>query len=267
MSISIETVKTDGFEMDYFRCGKEGGYPLAIIPGLSIKSVMESASAVAALYKPFSDEFDIYVFDRRKVVPDTYSLEEMADDTAKAVKALGLSKVNFYGASQGAIMVQFIAIRHPEIVNSIVLGSTAPRATKESEAVVQSWIDLATMDTCKDLMLAFAEKVYTEEFVDKYRDAFITMAGLVSEEELDKFRILAGTLFGFDNTAALGSIKCPALVIGARNDKVFSYTLSEELAKGIGCEVYIYDGYGHAVYDEAPDYVDRLHTFYKAHVK
>ena len=267
MSIAIETVKIGNIEMDYFRCGKEGGFPLAIIPGLSIKRVMESASAVAALYKPFADEFDIYVFDRRKNLPDTYSLEEMADDTAKAIEALGLTKVNFYGASQGAIMVQLIAIRHPELVNSIVLGSTAPRATKESEAIVKNWIDLATKDTCKDLMLAFADKVYTADFVNKYRDAFITMARLVSQEELDKFKILAGTLFGFDNTDKLGTIKCPALVLGARNDQVFNYTLSEELAKGIGCDVYIYDDYGHAVYDEAPDYVDRLHTFYKACVK
>lgn len=266
MSIAIETVKTGNIEMDYFRCGKEGGFPLAIIPGLSIKSVMESASAVAALYKPFADEFDIYVFDRRKNLPDTYSLEEMADDTAKAIQALGLTRVNFYGASQGAIMVQLIAIRHPELVNSIVLGSTAPRATKESETVVKNWIDLATLDTCKDLMLAFAEKVYTADFVNKYRDAFITMARLVSQEELDKFKILAKTLFGFDNTDKLGTIGCPALVLGAREDQVFNYTLSEELAKGIGCDVYIYDGYGHAVYDEAPDYVDRLHSFYKAHV-
>ncbi len=267
MSIAIETVKTGNIEMDYFRCGKEGGFPLAIIPGLSIKSVMESAPAVAALYKPFADEFDIYVFDRRKNLPDTYNLEEMADDTAKAIEALGLTKVNFYGASQGAIMVQLIAIRHPEIVNSIVLGSTTPRATKESEAIVKNWIDLATKDTCKDLMLAFADKVYTADFVNKYRDAFITMARLVSQEELDKFKILANSLYGFDNTEGLGTIKCPALVLGARNDQVFNYTLSEELAKGIGCDIYIYDGYGHAVYDEAPDYIDRLHTFYTAHVK
>ncbi len=267
MSIGIKTIKTGDIEMNYFRCGKEGGFPLAVIPGLSVKSVMESAPAVAALYKPFADDFDIYVFDRRKNLPATYSLEEMADDTAKAIESLGLTKVNFFGASQGAIMVQLIAIRHPELVNSIVLGSTAPRATKESEAVVQNWIDLATMDTCKDLMLAFADKVYTSDFVNKYRNAFITMAGLVSQEELDKFKILAGTLFGFDNTEELGTIKCSALVLGARNDQVFNYTLSEELAKGIGCDVYIYDDYGHAVYDEAPDYIDRLHTFYTAHVK
>ena len=63
MSINIETAKAGNVEMDYFRFGKEGGTPLAIIPGLSVKSVMESAAAVAGLYKSFVDVFDIYVFE------------------------------------------------------------------------------------------------------------------------------------------------------------------------------------------------------------
>ena len=266
MSINIETAKAGNVEMDYFRFGKEGGVPLAIIPGLSVKSVMESAAAVAGLYKSFVDVFDIYVFDKRKNLPDVYPLEELADDTANVMKALGLSKVNLFGTSQGGIAVQLIAIRHPELVGSIVLASTTPRATKESEAVVKKWVDLAKMETCKELMLEFADRVYTKAFVDKYRDAFVTLAGLVTEEELRRFKILASNLFGFDNTGNLGKIKCPALVIGAREDQVFSYTLSEELAKGIGCDVFIYDGYNHAVYDEAPDYVDKLHDFYFAQI-
>ncbi len=266
MSINIETVKTGNVEMDYFRFGKEGGVPLAIIPGLSVKSVMESAAAVAGLYKSFVDVFDIYVFDKRKNLPDEYPLEELADDTAKVMEALGIKNVHLFGTSQGGIAVQLIAIRHPELVSSIVLASTTPRATKESEEVVRKWIDLATMDTCKELMLEFADKVYTKAFVDKYRDAFITLGRLVTQEELTRFKILASNLFGFDNTANLSKIKCPALVIGAREDQVFNYTLSEELAKGIGCDIYIYDGYNHAVYDEAPDYVDRLHDFYFAQI-
>ncbi len=266
MSVPILTVKTGNIEMDYCRFGKEGGYPLAIIPGLSIKSVLESAAAVAGMYKPFVDEFDIYLFDRKKDIPKTYTLEEMAEDNARAIQAIGLSKVNLFGTSQGGIMTQLIAINHPELVNSIVLGSTTAWANEDSEKVGQGWIDLATMDTREELMLGFAEKVYTPEFVDKYRKAFITMASLVTQEELDRFKILAGTLFGFDNRDRLKEIKCPSLAIGARNDQVFSYKRSEELAEGMGGEVYIYEDYGHAVYDEVPDYVDRLYAFFKAHV-
>ena len=48
MSITIETVDTDGILMDYFRFGKRGGYPVFIIPGLAVKSVMGSAEFVAA---------------------------------------------------------------------------------------------------------------------------------------------------------------------------------------------------------------------------
>ena len=36
---------------------------------------------------------------------------------------------------------------------------------------------------------------------------------------------------------------------------------SEELSKALGWELFLYDDYWHAVYDEAPDYRDRMLDF------
>ena len=64
MAIQIETIKTDSFDMKFFRFGK-GKKPYVIIPGISIQTVMNSADTIAENYAVMADEYEIYVFDRR----------------------------------------------------------------------------------------------------------------------------------------------------------------------------------------------------------
>ena len=79
--IKVETVRTESFEMDYFRFG-HGSESLVILPGVSVQSVMLLPNIVAAAYKVLTDDFTVYVVDRRKNVKDGYSIAEMAEDTA-----------------------------------------------------------------------------------------------------------------------------------------------------------------------------------------
>ena len=56
----IETVKTNGFTMDYVRFG-QGERTLVILPGLSVESVTKSADAIAKAYAPLAEHFTIYL--------------------------------------------------------------------------------------------------------------------------------------------------------------------------------------------------------------
>ena len=78
MSIRIETVRTEDFSMDFFRFGS-GDKTLVILPGLSVQSVMGQAEAVAEAYRPLTGDFTVYVFDRRRDPPDSYTVDGMAD--------------------------------------------------------------------------------------------------------------------------------------------------------------------------------------------
>ncbi len=51
------------------------------------------------------------------------SFEQDADDVAALLKNLHISKADFFGFSNGGTTVMQVAIRHPEIVDKIVLGS------------------------------------------------------------------------------------------------------------------------------------------------
>jgi len=270
MDIQIETVRVNGFSMDFFRFGK-GDRTLVILPGLSVQSVMNYANSVSQSYRLLTDDFTVYVFDRRKELPAAYSVWEMAEDTAAAIRTLGLDRVCIFGASQGGMIGMAIAIRHPELVSRLVLGSTSACIGEEPFKTVENWIRLAGEGNAKDLCLAFGEAIYPPETFILFRDLLVKAAESVTGEELQRFRTLAESIKDFDVTDRLREIACPVLVIGSGNDRVLGSRASEQIAERLkgrpDCELYMYDGYGHAAYDLAPDYKERILRFLKKELR
>ena len=262
--IRIETITTDSFSMDYFKFGN-GERTLVIIPGLSVQSVMGSADIVASSYESMTDDFTIYVFDRRTDLPDKYTVSDMARDTAHAIEALDLHNVDIFGASQGGMIAMMIAIDHPELVNKLVLGSTSAKIEDDEFAGVEAWIGMAREGDAQALYLAFGEALYPQQVYEQSKELLIDMAKTVTSEDLDRFIILAEGMRGFDISDELDSISCPVFIIGSSDDRVLGAGATELIAEHLGgkdgFELYMYDGYGHAAYDTAPDYRERIVAF------
>lgn len=262
--IKIETVTTDSFSMNYFRFGK-GPETFVIIPGLSVQSVMGSADFVAEAYDSMTDDFTIYVFDRRNELPAAYSVYDMAHDTAEAMQKLGLSQVDVFGASQGGMIAMDIAIEYPDLVKKMVLGSTSARIDELQFGKIEEWINLAHEGKAQDLYLSFGEAIYPQEIFEQSRDLLIDTAKTVTREEMDRFIVIAEGMRDFDITDNLDDISCPVLIIGSSDDQVLgaeaSKQIAEHLSGHIDFELYMYDGYGHAAYDTAPDYKERISQF------
>ena len=252
--------------MDFFRFGA-GEKTLVILPGLSVQSVMGAADAIAQAYQSLTDRFTIYVFDRRSELPETYSIREMARDTVEAMKALGLKKVCLFGASQGGMMALVIAIEFPELVARMVLGSSSAHVREEQYRVIENWIRLAKAGDREGLYLSFGRELYPPAMFEQYREILLAAADTVSEEELARFVILAEGTKGFDVVNELGKIQCPVLAIGVFEDSVLDSDATMEIAEKLddspSFQLYMYTGYGHAAFDTAPDYRQRILRFFE----
>ncbi len=264
----IAAVETDDFKMDYLQFGN-GDETLVILPGLSVQSVMGSADAVVKAYQQLADHYTICLFDRRKELPAEYSLQDMADDTAQAIAAAGLDEVNLFGVSQGGMIAMGIAIEHPELVKKLVLGSTSSDITKETYQLIDKWIQMAKEGRAEDLYLSFGEMLYPEDVFNQSKDLLKAAAKTVTKEDLDRFIILAQSLRDFDITDELDQIACPVLLIGSKDDRVLGVEAAQVIAEHLSgrpdFELYLYDGYGHAAYDTAPDYKERVLSFLEIH--
>ena len=255
-------VKVNDIEMEYFTFGR-GEKTFVILPGVDTKSVLLSAKAVQAAYRVFEDEYTVYVFDRRRNMPDPYPMRQMAADTAAVMEKLGIGNADIFGASQGGMIALCIAIDAPHLVYALVLGSTTAAADEAAGAGTAEWIRLARQKDMPALTAAFIDCLYSENTIGKYKDLLIHMNDHVSDEDIRRFIIMSKAIDGFDVYGELDRITCPALVIGVEGDKVLPAEHSRRLAEKLGCELYLYGSeYGHCAFDEAPDYKQRILDFF-----
>ena len=258
----IDTINTESFSMNYCQFG-QGQEALVIIPGLSVQSVLGFAEAIAESYQALAADFTIYVLDRINELPVHYSVQEMAEDTAIALQVLGLGPVCLFGASQGGMIAMKIAADHPELVKRLILGSTSAQVTEaQYDQIFEGWANMARAGDAASLYLAFGKAIYPTPMFEQSRQLLLDASKTVTEDELRRFAIQTEGMKDFDIREDLEKIACPVLVLGSRDDQVLGGEASEQIAEQIqDCELYMYDGYGHAVYDLAPDYRERMKRF------
>ncbi len=262
----MNTVKIQRNEMQYIAFG-HGKKNFVILPGLSIHSVMGLATAVSEAYKSFTNEYTVYLFDRSSYLEEGYTIQQMATDTAMAMEALGITKADIFGASQGGMMALCLAIDYPNLCNKIVLGSTLARVNNTFTCLVNKWIKLAKDKNEDKLLESFIDDVYSKDTIKKYKSMLIEANKGITDKEYERFIILASSCQNFDVYNDLKRIKSSVLVLGSEGDKVVTSEGSLEIATALGCNYYLYPAtYGHAVYDEALDYKTRIIDFFNSEV-
>ena len=247
--------------MNYIKFGN-GSKTFIIIPGLSIHSIINSKDAIEEAFKDYTDEYTVYVFDRPENLKENTTIKDLADATANKMKELNISSADIFGASQGGMMAMYIAIYYPELVNKLVLGSTLSKPNDTFISVVNNWISLAKEKDENKLLDRFIKDVYSQNTYDNYKDSLIENNKNISDEEYNRFIILANACLSIDCYKQLDKIKCPVLVLGCYGDKVVTALDSTQIADKLNCDIYMYDDtYGHGVYDEAPDYREKMLDF------
>ena len=216
--MKTETITTADFSMDYFTFG-HGRQPLVILPGISLSRVMKSKDLIAGNYSCMNEQFTVYVFERRNEMPPVYPIVQMGEDTAEAMNVLGLSQVCLFGASQGGMMALEIAIRHPELVHKLMIGSSVPNIGPVFSAKLDKWVHLAKAGDAGALYLSFGEDVYPGEVFEQSRQLILEAAKDVTQEDLKRFMICAEDR-SFDMRNELPNLKCPLFVANAEDDQV-----------------------------------------------
>lgn len=254
---SIRIGKTD---MNYVSFGK-GNNVLIMLPGLGdgFTTVKGLAVPMAMAYRMYAKDYKVYVFSRKNNLEEGYSTRDMARDQAKAMKKLGIHKANVLGISQGGMIAQYLAVDYPELIEKLVLAVTLSKQNKLIQSVVKKWILMAKQKKYKNLMIDIAENSYSERYLKKYRLLYPILGKVGKPKDYRRFLIQAESCMNHDSYSELDKILCPTLIIGGDSDRIVGGDASRELANKIQiCELFIYNGLGHAVYEEAKDFNDRV---------
>ena len=256
-------INLGNMQFDYIKFGN-GPRSLIMIQGLNTRGIKGAAASLAYMYRLFSTDYTVYLFDRRPVVHEGITVRDMASDIAMAMDSLGIRNADIFGVSQGGMIAQYLAIDRPDLVRKLVLAVTLSKNNDTVIDVVNGWIEMSEKGNMKELVRDMAEKMYSDAYIRKYRPFMPLLTLLQKPNDVRRFVILAKACFTCNTYDSLNKIKCPVLVLGGGQDKIVTPEASKEIADKLGCEIYLYDNLGHAAYEEANDFNRRVFDFLKS---
>jgi len=171
------------------------------------------------------------------------------------------TNADIFGVSQGGMIAQYLAIDRPDLVNQLVLAVTLSKNNETVERTVNDWIHITEQNNMKRLITDMAEKMYSDIYVKRYKPFMSLLAVLQKPKNVPRFIALAKACLSCKAYDELDKIQCPVFVIGGMQDKVVSGEASLEIAKKLDCEIFMYDDLGHAAYEEAKDFNQRVYNF------
>jgi pimeloyl-ACP methyl ester carboxylesterase len=158
--------------------------------------------------------------------PVPYDLSDMANDAVGLLDALGIEAAHVMGASMGGMIVQTIAIEHPERCLSVVSVMSTPSArigppTKESLEVLLSAppTERAAYIAAAERTAAWASKRYVD--VDRLKERAAVAYDRAFYPQ-GAPRQLAAIYASGDRTDALAKVELPVLVIHGRDDTLIT---------------------------------------------
>jgi|KBSSwiStaDraftv2_1062776.scaffolds.fasta_scaffold198748_1 pimeloyl-ACP methyl ester carboxylesterase len=219
--------------------------PVFILPGL-----LEDADA-------FSHQVDALRAITACTAADLTQQETISALAADALRQAPAARFALVGHSMGGYVALEVLRQAPERVERVAFLNTharadSPEATdnrkrlmalaeKDFPAVIRTLLPKLVMEE----HLAAASGAMTEMALATGRDAFLRQE-----------RAIIGRI---DSRPHLARIRCPALVVAARQDQLMPVELLQELAAGIpGARLEIVENSGHMASIEQPEQVTRL---------
>jgi pimeloyl-ACP methyl ester carboxylesterase len=248
-----KSIDSAGTTFAYRELGPKSGVPVVFFVHLA--ATLDNWDP--RIIDPIAQRRHVIAFDNRGVgassgdVPG--SIEEMAEDAAAFIKALGFDQVDIFSFSLGGMVAQALVVRHPELVRRLILTGTGPTGGKDMDKVAGvTYYDMlrATLtrqdpkvflffnrnDTGKRAAHAFVERLKERT---ENRDAPIKVKAF-------RTQLKAIKRWSRSAPADRSKITQPTLIANGDNDRMVPSVLSEDLHRRIaGSELIIYPDSGH----------------------
>jgi 3-oxoadipate enol-lactonase len=244
----METIDANGTTIAFKRSGK--GPPLLLLHGAEADHSMFDAFAPL-----LADDFTVIAYDQRDsggtMNPSSpYGFEELADDAAALIAALGYKRANVFGTSFGGVIAQVLAARHPERIDRLVLSSTfrpgAPLPSINPE--FPRFAELRSR--LPESVGEFAKFFFTPDYLERHPEAVSVFAGGKRTEEQ---RARRGAVIPRPISVDLGRITATTLVVVGAEDRLIPPAHTLSLAKDIkGAKTATIVGVGHVATRQNP---------------
>ncbi|MGP3935401.1 alpha/beta fold hydrolase [Nonomuraea sp. KM88] len=257
-------VAANGIDIAYESIGSPDGRPLLLIMGLGAQLTHWDDGFCELLVE---QGHHVVRFDNRDAglsthlhdqgapttgAPSAYLLDDLADDTAGFMDAIGWPAAHVVGASMGGMIAQSLAIRHPARVLTLtsIMSTPGPTVAPPTEAAFAALTARPAAE--RAAVMAQALETYAVIGSPGYamdRERVVRRAGRAFDRCFDPAgtgRQLAAIMASGDRTDLLASLTMPALVLHGEDDPLVPVEGGRATAAAIpGARLVTYPGMGH----------------------
>ena len=244
----MEAIEANGTSISFSRSGK--GLPLLLLHGAEADHSMFDAFAPL-----LADDFTVIAYDQRDSGgtrnPSTpYGFEELADDAAALIAALGHQRAHVFGTSFGGVIAQVLAVRHPERIDRLVLSSTF-RPGAPLPSINPDFPRFAELRSrLPDSIGKFAKFFFTPDYLAGHPEALSIFAGNKRTEDQKARR---GAVIPRPISVDIAKITAPTLVLVGAEDRLIPPAHTLSLAREIaGAKTVTIPGVGHVATRQNP---------------
>lgn len=262
-------VRANGLTINYDQQGS--GAPLVLIPYLAADHACY-AFQVPEYAKHFTCiSLDLRGTGETDAPVGAYTTEQLADDVAAFMQALGIEKAHVAGLSLGAAVGMWMGAKYPRRVESLSLHSGWPKTDAFVATVVGSWQVIAKAVGVPDTMIrAMFPWCLTPELYAARPEYIESLAAFVRSRPVQAaadFIEQSNAVIAHDADAQLGQITAPTLITFGRHDVVTSTRFADRLTRGIrNAELIIFEESAHApVYEEVETFNQKTLAFLQRH--
>lgn len=243
--------------------------PSSAPPLLMVRGLARTARHWGSIVSLLADRFRVVVFDNRGIgrssVPlPPYSTDSMADDAVAVLDAVGLDSAHVFGVSLGGMIVQKVALRHPNRVRSLVLGCTraGPSAPKLPHTSVAALVGAMRLSP-ERAVLETAPLILSRGFIARHPEVPQRWAELAISEPPTRRGVFGQLLAAARHDAArhLRDIRVPVLAITGDVDRLIPPECSEDIVRRVAdARLQLLPGVGHDFPTEMPEQTAQLLT-------
>jgi pimeloyl-ACP methyl ester carboxylesterase len=254
-TITATSISVDGLDIYVQQVGQ--GPDVLLIGGLG-----DTVESWQFQLDGLADRYRLTAFDNRGAgrtpMPDgPVSVEAMADDAAGVLRALDLSSAHVAGFSGGSLIAQELAIRHPDLVRSLVLQSTWAamdpyhrswglfvRGLAEAAPSERAFLEWFYLDI-------YTARAHNDGTVEQIIEEVLAFPHKQSPEDLERS---LDAFMDHDATDRLPQISAPTLVLAGGRDSTSRPVLGQQVADLIpGARFEVMPEESHQPFQEVPE--------------
>jgi len=183
-----------------------------------------------------------------------YSLDELSEDVRALLRALGITRTHFIGLSMGGMIGQIIAIKYPQMLQSLVLCDTMSRVPTEAKPMWDDRIHTAETGGMEPLVEPTLARWFTEPFRQKGSPVLDQVRTMIRSTPPRGYTGCCHAIAALNLTDHLKAIILPTLIIVGEDDSATPVAASHVIHEQIrGSELVILKSAAHLSNLEQPE--------------